>query len=181
MLHKPAKSALALIVSGILGCTPLQEQGKMDHDNARGDMRDKMLRDSVVTTHKQAFGGVKRLSESDQIKAANAWLRDIRVTLEIKDPIPANELIRMLKKQGINITTATALDEHTYSGFGVKDVDGETALNVLFGAMGLDYSVNSEGKFVTITPLASKTFYLNLGNRQTYFGGGTENTGGSGG
>lgn len=180
MLHKPANFALTLMISVVLGCTPLQEQGKIDHDHARDDMRDKRLKDSVVTMHNQPFGGVKRLSEADQIKAANAWLRDIRVTLDIKDPIPANELIRMLKKQGINITTATALDEHTYSGFGVKDVDGETALNVLFGAMGLDYSVNSEGKFVTITPLASKTFYLNLGNRQTYFGGGTENTGGSG-
>jgi type II secretory pathway component GspD/PulD (secretin) len=183
MLHQSAKSALTLIVliSGILGCTSLQEQGKADHDNARDVLRDKLMKDSVVTVHKKSFGGVKRLSESEQIKAANAWLRAIRVTLDIKEPVSATEIVRMLKKQGINMTAATDLAEHTYSGFGVKDVDGETALNVLFGAMGLDYSVNSEGKYVTITPLGSKTFYLNLGNRQTYFGGGTEGSNSQGG
>jgi len=152
----------------------VHERMDAKHEQAFDKMKDKMQKGSAVTVHKESFGGVKRLSEADQLKVQNAWLRDIRVSLDIKEPISANELVRMLKKQGINITTATDLDHHAYSGFGVKDVDGETALNLLFGSMGLDYNVNSAGKYVTITPLASKTYYLNLGNRQTSFGSGSD-------
>jgi len=173
--------AAPMLIVALISCAPLQEQGKHDQDQARDNMRSKLASKETVVAHNQAYGGVEQLSAAEQLKAQNAWLRSIRVTLDIDEPISAVELVRMLKKKGVNITSATDLDNHVYSGFGVKDVDAETALNILFGAMGLDFTVNAEGKYVTITPVASKTFYLNLGNRQTYFGGGTEGGGTSSG
>jgi len=175
-----SKLSSVVLISCLLGCTSIHEKGSVEHDSAREDMLLRMQRGATVVVHKEPFGGVKRLSEAEQLKAKNAWLRDIRVTLDVKEPVSVTELVRMLKKQGINMTTATDLENHNYSGFGVHDVDGETALNVLLGAMGLDYSVNTEGRYVTITPLSSKTYYLNLGNRQVSFGGGTDSGGGTG-
>lgn len=173
--------AASMLIGSLIACAPLQDQGRHDQDQARDKMRSRLASKEIVVAHDKAYGGVEQLSAEEQLKAQNAWLRNIRVTLDIDEPVPAVELVRMLKKKGVNITSATDLDNHVYSGFGVKDVDAETALNVLFGAMGLDFTVNSEGKYVTITPVASKTFYLNLGNRQTFFGGGTESVGPSSG
>ena len=175
------KIAAALLVSGLLGCTSGYKHANDQQASVRDDMGDKLQRDSVVVVHKESYGGLKRISKADQPKLQNAWLKAIRITLDIKEPISATEIVRMLKKQGINITTATELENHTYSGFGVRNVDGETGLNLLLGSMGLDYTINSEGRYVTITPLGSRTYYLNLGNRQATFGGGSNSGGSSGG
>lgn len=144
------------------------------HENVRKELTDKMFSNDVVTHHASPYGGVKKVSETELDGLDRSWLRSIHVTLTTKEPVSAKELVRMLSAKGINITSATPLEKHTYTGFGVTNVDGETALNLLLGAMGLDYQIDNVGKFVTITPVGSRTFYLNLGNRQTAFAGGMQ-------
>lgn len=153
------------------GCTPLLEKADGRHAGKRAEFAERLFDREDIVEHDLPYGGVRRLDPSERDKADRAWLRDIRVTLEIREPTPIQEIVRMLKSKGINMTSVTPLEDRIYSGFGVRNVDGETALNLLLGSVGLDYKIDNENRYVTIVPVGSKTYYLNLGNRQTSYGG----------
>lgn len=113
------------------------------------------------------------------------WLTSKRITLpvpKVGSGISAEALAQMLRSKGINIMSSLPLDGYNYNGFGVTNVDGETALRLLFAPMGLDYDINDEGQYVAIVPSRSKTFYLKLGEVKTKYVSGsmTGNVGGSG-
>lgn len=101
-----------------------------------------------------------------------AWLRNRKVdfTPNRKNPapIPAMEILKMFREHGINITSALPLDSYTYNGNGVKAADGESALQMILGQMGLDFDVDDKAKFITVVPMKSKSWNINLGNRTSY-------------
>lgn len=104
------------------------------------------------------------------------WLRDKRVSLAVSksgDGITAQSLAMMLKEHGVEIMSSLPLDGYRYNGFGVRNVDGETALKMLFGPMGLDYDINDENQYVVITPNRAKTFYLKFGERKSTYESGS--------
>lgn len=104
------------------------------------------------------------------IKAQDSeWLKKFKISLKISRPVPLSELIKAISKQGINITSELPLDRFTYSGMSISNSDAEAALRVLLSTTGLDYSVDGTRKIVTIKPVASKTWYMNLGNRKANF------------
>lgn len=119
------------------------------------------------------------------------WLRDKRISLAVSksgDGVTAQSLAMMLKENGIEIMSSLPLDGYRYNGFGVRNVDGETALRMLFSPMGLDYDINDENQYVVITPNRAKTFYLKFGERKSTYesgsisgnvGGGSSSSGGS--
>lgn len=114
------------------------------------------------------------------------WLRDKRISLAVSKSgggITAQSLAMMLKEHGIEIMSSLPLDGYTYNGFGVRNVDGETALRMLFAPMGLDYDINDENQYVVITPNRAKTFYLKFGERKSKYESGSisGNVGGEGG
>lgn len=113
------------------------------------------------------------------------WLKDKRISLAVSktgDGVTAQSLAVMLKESGIEIMSSLPLDGYRYNGFGVKNVDGETALRMLFAPMGLDYDINDDNQYVVITPNRAKTFYLKLGERKsTYESGSISGNVGSGG
>ncbi|WP_455233558.1 hypothetical protein [Geopseudomonas aromaticivorans] len=90
------------------------------------------------------------------------WLTDKRVNLKLDRPISAHEVVRMLHDQGLNITSVMPLSNFTYAGYGFNNTDAETALRLIFPAMGLDYSVDNERKIITIVPMRSRTWTLNI-------------------
>lgn len=121
------------------------------------------------------------------------WLKAIKIDLNLgSQPLQLSEVLRMLSKQGINITSELPLDKFYYSGFKFEDVDGETALKAILASVSLDYTVDQKSKIVIIRPLSSKTWYLNIGNRITEYssngagskgnqgGSSSSSTGGSG-
>lgn len=104
------------------------------------------------------------------------WLRDKRVSLAVSksgDGVTAQTLAMMLKEHGVEIMSSLPLDGYRYNGFGVRNVDGETALKMLFGPMGLDYDINDENQYVVITPNRAKTFYLKFGERKSTYESGS--------
>ena len=121
------------------------------------------------------------------------WLKDKRISLAVSksgDGVTAQSLAVMLKENGIEIMSSLPLDGYRYNGFGVKNVDGETALRMLFSPMGLDYDINDDNQYVVITPNRAKTFYLKFGERKSTYesgsisgnvGGGGSSGGGEGG
>jgi hypothetical protein len=98
------------------------------------------------------------------------WLRTKRVSLEINTPVTATALMKMFRDNGINMTSSIPLDDYMYSGLGVRNADAESSLKMVFGSMGLDYDADATNQYVMIRPMASKTWYVNLGNRTTTFG-----------
>lgn len=108
--------------------------------------------------------------------SSNGWLEAIRVQMTVgKEAVPLSEVLRSLARQGVNVTSELPLDRFTYTGYSLNDVDAETALRMVLGTAGLDYSVDSERRMVVVKPLSSRTWYLNIGNRRT-----TYNAGGDG-
>jgi hypothetical protein len=101
-----------------------------------------------------------------------AWLRAKKIKIAgSSEPVPMSEILKSLSKQGVSITSELPLDRFMYSGFSL-DTDAETALRAIVMSVGLDYVVDDYRKLVSITPLASKTWYLNIGNRKTGFSSG---------
>lgn len=104
------------------------------------------------------------------------WLRDKRISLAVSktgNDVTAQSLAMMLKENGIEIMSSLPLEGYRYNGFGVRNVDGETALRMLFSPMGLDYDINDENQYVVITPNRAKTFYLKFGERKSSYESGT--------
>lgn len=110
------------------------------------------------------------------------WLKQITVSLaEPAVPITAAEIVRMLRAHGINLTSSLPLSSYTYQGYGVSNADALTAMTMLFGAMGLDFRVDDERRFVEVVPMGSRTWTLNIGDRKSEFkaGGDSGSTGGA--
>lgn len=104
------------------------------------------------------------------------WLKDKRVNLILgkgATGITGHTLAQMLRDQGIQVMSTLPLDGYKYTGFGVNQVDGETAIRMLFGPMGLDYEISDEGQYVVIMPNRARTFYVKLGERVTEYQSGT--------
>ena len=104
------------------------------------------------------------------------WLKDKRVSLVLgkgQTGITGHTLAQMLRDQGIQVMSTLPLDGYKYNGFGVNQVDGETAIRLLFGPMGLDYEISDEGQYVVIMPNRARTFYVKLGERITEYQSGT--------
>lgn len=114
----------------------------------------------------------------------NEWLRAKRITLAMpksKSTISAHAIAQMLRDKGVNIMSSLPLEGYSYTGFGVRDVDGVSALRLLFSPMGLDYVIDSDNQFVTIVPNKQKTFFIKLGPKKASYTSGSVsgNVGGS--
>jgi hypothetical protein len=168
-----------------VACAPLKTiDTKIDDDNLKAR---EQLAQIVKEQHegKERFVvqdapaiAIKPLSKAEQEIEEKKWLTSIRVTLDpAKDKtVPATAIVRMLRDKGINIVAVMPIDNYVYSGFGVTNVDAETALLVFFGAMGLDIDIDNTRRLVSIEPMRSRTWTLNLGNRQTNFSAGNANS-----
>lgn len=115
---------------------------------------------------------IKPLEPMKQQALERAWLRTKKVDFipnkKNPSPIPASEILKMFREQGINITSALPLDTYFYNGNGVKSADGEVALQLILGQMGLDYDIDEKGQYVTVVPMKSRSWTINLGNRTSY-------------
>ena len=97
-----------------------------------------------------------------------AWLKQYRVKLDIRSPLPMSAVVSKLAEQGINITSDLPLDSYMYLGK-VNMTDGEAALHAVLGSVGLDYQVDDARKIVQIKPMSSQTWFLSIGNRKSSY------------
>lgn len=125
---------------------------------------------------------VSRASESEAVhipvsprKATNhPWLKNKRVKVSVgKEAVALSEVLRSLSSQGVSITSELPLDRYNYAGYSLSDVDAETALKAVLGSVGLDFTVNDVAQVVQVTPMSSRTWYLNIGKRNSKFSSGT--------
>lgn len=173
----------AAVLAACSNMAPLSKKNDADTAEARGRL-DQFL--TAQTGRPSTFTeteteppkiSVKPLDSAQQAALERKWLTNIQhITLDpaAKEPIRAPALIRMLRAKGINIVSHIPLDLYTYNGFGVTDVNAETALLVFLGAMGLDYELDHARKLVVIQPMKQTTWTLNIGNRRTSFTAGDD-------
>lgn len=109
---------------------------------------------------------------------AAEWLRKYRVEkFETTNPVPLSAIQKWLTEQGINVVSDMPLDSVTFSGK-INPTDAETALKAIAGSVGLDFVVDDARRLVTIRPMSSKTWFMNIGNRRsTYTSADTANSG----
>lgn len=125
-----------------------------------------------VVESEQAYIPLTRRKVSE-----HAWLRAMRVTVQTgREPVPMSEVLRALSQQGLTITSELPMDRFTYAGFSLLDVDAESALRAVVTSVGLDYQADAQRRLVVIKPMASRTWYLNMGNRRSSFAAGGNNS-----
>lgn len=180
-------ASAAGLASGFAGCAsyapPAMEKPQFNETDPLLKQRDRVR-----------VSGLPMVSAKPVLKEPGDWLKAYRVTFsEPSSPIPVSELVRMLRKEtGINITSQLPLGDYLYRGYGLTSVDGMTAMDVIFGSLGLDYEVDDEYKVVRIIPVSEQTWTLTVGKRETAFassassgsaasGGGASGGGGGGG
>lgn len=173
MTPQIAKTVLAVAISSLMGCASMQAP----ENNAKVETRAKELTALLPAGNPKVNEGlapldITPLADDKQRALARAWLKTKKVDFipNKKDPRPiaAMEIMKMFRESGINITSALPLDSYFYSGNGLKGADGETALQLILGQMGLDYDVDDKGKYVTIVPMKSRSWVINLGHRTSY-------------
>ncbi|WP_207002650.1 type II secretion system protein GspD [Trinickia mobilis] len=179
------KYALApLIMSLVLsGCasdyrkdaTDLQSKAQKELDDAKAEAARQALK---VHTGDSPLE-FEKLSAAQQEAKQREWLRSKRISYIPRNHVNAFEILKMLRDNGINVTSSLPLDTYTYSGLGVRNVDGETALKVLLATMGLDYEIDDEAQIVTVEPMKSQTWTINIGNRTTSYTSATIDMGSS--
>ncbi len=160
-------------VSGLSGCA----MAPSSHYATRVDEQTKAIEALIAPPASKVNEGaapldITPLAPVEQTAIERAWLRQKKVDFipnkKNPAPIPASEILKMFRENGINITTALPIDSYTYSGNGVKGVDGETALQMILGQMGLDYDTDEKGRFITVVPMKSLSWTINLGNRTSH-------------
>ncbi|MCF6783436.1 hypothetical protein [Stutzerimonas stutzeri] len=176
--------ASALVIAGIAGCTT--QVGEFSDRSSRHTQELEEWKKRMEAPRDDRVRITSLPSAGERIKLEkHRWLKEKRITLALPrdgSSVSASALAQMLKSKGINIMSSLPLDNYHYAGFGVGNVDGESALRMLFGPMGLDYDINDEGQYVVVTPMRSRTFYIKLGERKTKYRSGsmTGNVGGGG-
>lgn len=109
-------------------------------------------------------GTMLTAAEITSSRDGSAWLKSIKLSLDASRPISLSQAISQLGAKGINISSDLPLDGVTFSGT-INLTDAESAIRQLLGSSGLDYKVDEARRLVVIKPLASRTWYLNLGKR----------------
>lgn len=100
-------------------------------------------------------------------KQSAPWLRQIRADFfNAPNPVPVSQFLSSISAKGVNIVSDMPLDSITYTGT-VNSTDVESALRIVLGSVRLDYEVDNERRIVTIKPLPSRVWTLNIGNRRT--------------
>lgn len=172
----------SVLLTFISGCsTSLTKKNEEDIKDTRSHLQtiikeQKSEKSSNFTEQDGPSISIKPLSHSQQEAKEKEWLTNIQhISLDPakNSAIPANAIIRMFRDKGINIVTALPLDSYTYTGFGVTNVNAETALMVFMGAMGLDFDIDNSRQIITIEPMKPQTWTFNIGNRRTSFNTGS--------
>lgn len=176
---------LSLLVSAtiVAGCgqVALKNEAAIDKDAAAARGRlDKPLSSLSTIQPKQPRFVVKKESlipvEEIDDRNSHDWLHAIKVSINARSPLPLSQIARKLSGDGINLSSMLPLDNYSFTG-NVNNLDGESALRLVLGSAGLDYEVDDTRRVVSVKPLASRTWYMNMGPRQARFSNSQSGTG----
>lgn len=179
-MRQPAKmktTMVALLGLALAGCMSTEVRKEIDvHDR---EVRTAFAQPAVasaaavVQANEQLFIPVRRikLTASQQ---RSTWLASKRITLGLDNAVPLATVLKMVNDQGVNVVSDLSLDNYMWSGR-IDNADLDTVLRVVLGNVGLDYDVDDSRQLVTVRPVRSRTWTLNVGPRSTTFASGGAN------
>lgn len=165
-----ALSALTVAISGCLMNVPKGQDSDAYRD--RMDELEKIRSQSEIDQQNKRIkiqNGPLMTGKKIPINRS-PWLTEKRVSMKVGSPVSGMQVMRMLMAQGLNMTSTLPLDSFTYAGYGFTSVDAETAMRLIFPAMGLDYVIDNDRRIITIVPMRPRQWTLNVAaNRSTNF------------
>lgn len=165
-----ASVAGAVCTMLLAGCGTVNTQVRGEIDQIQRDQKSvlnspvKIAQESRVSVVRGTYMPVTAVKSA----RTGEWLKRQQVQLEIRNPTPISAVVSKFADQGINITSELPLDSYTYTGK-VNPTDGETALKAVLGSVGLDYQVDDARRLVVIKPMASRSWYISIGNRKSSY------------
>lgn len=172
---KKTTLALALLAASTVGCTTLTPDANFKDTPelaAKARAREAaplvVAKEVRVAEERRAY-----IPLTPRVAATSGFLKSVSVSVSAFNAVPLSEVLRSLSAQGINIVSDLPLDRYSYTGYALRNVDAETALRAVLATAGLDFTADSARKVVTIRPMSSKTWYLNLGNRRSSYASGS--------
>jgi hypothetical protein len=167
--------ALALLAVSTVGCTTLTPNEKFK-DAPELAAKARAHEGMPLVVAKEVRAAEERrayIPLTPRTTASSGFLKAVSVSVSAFNAVPLSEVLRALSAQGINIVSDMPLDRYSYTGYALRNVDAETALRAVLATAGLDFTADSVRKTVTIRPMSSKTWYLNLGNRRSTYASGS--------
>lgn len=112
---------------------------------------------------------------SAHIRGEEEWLASVPFTMMVAEgqDLSLRQIMQVFARNGVNITNALDIQRYYYTGASLVDTNAKAALRVILGNMGLDYTVDSESKVVTINSMPRKAYYLSLNNRSATYSSGS--------
>lgn len=176
--HTSIKIAGATLLSlALSGC--LSTEVRREIDNQEHEVRSAFAQQPVVpSTHsvqvnERLFIPVRRVKLTAN-QQRSSWLASKRVNLKLDNAVPLSTVLNMVNDEGVNVVSDISLDSYTWSGR-INNADLDTVLRVVLGGVGLDYDVDEGRRLVTVRPVRSRTWTLNVGPRSTTFASGGAN------
>jgi type II secretory pathway component GspD/PulD (secretin) len=172
---KKSPLIVALLAAFSAGCTTLTPDEKFK-DTTEALSTARARETTPLTIAKEARAVQERRAYvplTPRTTSSGAFLKSVQVSVSAFNAVPLSEVLRSLSAQGINIVSDMPLDKYSYTGYALRNVDADTALRSILATSGLDFTADSVRKTVTIRPMSSKTWYLNLGNRRSTYASGS--------
>lgn len=162
---------LALAAVTITGCAGIQTAQKTITENRKEatttfSSSSMISKEERVTLHDRPFMPVRTVTERNR----GDWLKEIdKITLEATaKTIPVSQVMGILSARGINIVSDLPLNDYHYAG-SITSMDAYNMLKIVLSTTGLDFEVNDERRIVYIKPLASRSWFFNVGRRSASF------------
>ena len=160
-------AALGALITVLAGCDAAAVRNDILHQapaiKAKVDAGDVPASSARIASPANIYIPVTRIKTLQQ-----DWLQSVPVRLKFNRPTSLTQIVKSLAADGINITSDMPLDGYSYAGT-VNTTTADAALQQILGAVGLDYQVDQVRHLVTITPMASRTWYINLGDRRSEY------------
>lgn len=171
-------SSMAMALGGCAGIEVVDESIKKESSraNAAFSAASVIANEARVTVHDRPFMPVEQVTE--RIKGGFLKKIDNLSISATAKTIPVSQVMAMLSARGINVVSDLPLNDYQYAG-SIHSMDAHTMLKIVLSTTGLDFDVDDDRRLVHVKPMASKTWYFNVGRRSTTFS--ASGDGGSGG
>jgi type II secretory pathway component GspD/PulD (secretin) len=180
-------SSLVIAIAGCAATSENMEVGQEQLSSAQGQIeaieREREQRRQSQQPKIEEIGSFYA-DRSARDRESGDWLKDIPFTMEVNQSqgdLSLRQIMQVFAGNGVNMTNAIAIDNRYYSGTSIIDTNAKSALRVILGNMGLDYTVDDESKIVTVNSMPRKAYYLSLNNRSSTYSSGSSGVLASGG
>jgi len=164
-------AGVSLFALGLCGCgtinTAVQKEIALNDSKVRDMIVDKPVQPAPMSRVSEVRGKLMPVTATKSA-ASVVWLKQVKVTLDIRNPTPLTAVVAKLGEQGLNIVCDLPLDSYFYVGK-INATDAEAALKSILGSSGLDFQADNVRKLVLIKPMSSRTWTIPIGNRKSTY------------